>query len=31
MVFSNKGNLVRAGNRVDVVIGSFRIAGLVVQ
>lgn len=31
MVFSNKGNVVRTGHRVSVVIGSFRVDGLVVQ
>ncbi len=31
MVFSNKGNLVKAGHRVSVVIGQVRIDGLVVQ
>jgi hypothetical protein len=31
MVFSNKGNLVRAGHRVSVVIGQFRVDGLVVE
>ncbi len=31
MVFSNKGNLVKAGHRVSVVIGQFRVDGLVVQ
>jgi hypothetical protein len=31
MVFSNKGNLVKAGDRVNVLIGSFHIDGLVVQ
>jgi hypothetical protein len=31
MVFSNKGNLVKAGDRVHVLIGSFHIDGLVVQ
>ncbi len=31
MVFSNKGNLVKPGDRVDVVIGVFRAEGLVVQ
>jgi hypothetical protein len=31
MVFSNKGNVVRAGHRVSVVIGQFRVDGLVVQ
>jgi hypothetical protein len=31
MVFSNKGNLVRPGDRVNVVIGSFRADGLVVE
>jgi len=31
MVFSNKGNIVKRGSVVDVVIGSFRISGLVVE
>lgn len=31
MVFSNKGNLVRPGDRVDVVIGSFHADGLTVE
>jgi hypothetical protein len=31
MVFSNKGNFVKPGSRVDVVIGNFRAQGLVVQ
>lgn len=31
MVFSNKGNFVKPGARVDVVIGNFRAEGLVVQ
>jgi hypothetical protein len=31
MVFSNKGEPVKAGHRVSVVIGSFRADGLVVQ
>ena len=31
MVFSNKGAPVKAGHRVSVVIGSFRVDGLVVQ
>lgn len=31
MVFSNKGNLIKAGDRVDVMIGSFHIDGLVVE
>jgi hypothetical protein len=31
MVFSNKGNLVRPGDRVSVQIGSFRADGLVVE
>lgn len=31
MVFSNKGNLVRNGHRVSVVIGPVRLDGLVVQ
>jgi hypothetical protein len=31
MVFSNKGNIVKAGHRVSVMIGEFRIDGLIVQ
>lgn len=31
MAFSNKGRLVRRGDRVDVVIGPFRAQGLVVD
>lgn len=31
MVFSNKGNFVKPGHRVSVVIGKFRVDGLVVQ
>jgi hypothetical protein len=31
MVFSNKGNYVKPGDRVSVVIGDFRVDGLVVQ
>jgi len=31
MVFSNKGNLVKAGHRVSVAIGQFRVDGLIVQ
>jgi hypothetical protein len=31
MVFSNKGGLVKAGHRVSVMIGSFRVDGLSVQ
>jgi hypothetical protein len=31
MVFSNKGNLVRPGDHVSVVVGRFRVDGLVVQ
>jgi len=31
MVFSNKGNLVRAGHRVSVVIGAVRVDGLVIE
>jgi hypothetical protein len=31
MLFSNKGNFVKPGNRVSVVIGKFRIDGLAVQ
>jgi len=31
MVFSNKGRYVNAGDRVDIVIGKFRVNGLVVE
>ena len=31
MAFSNKGRMVKPGHRVDVVIGGFRAAGLVVD
>jgi hypothetical protein len=31
MVFSNKGNLVRPGDRVNVVIGKFHADGLLVE
>jgi hypothetical protein len=31
MVFGNPNQLVKAGNRVDVVIGSFRAEGIVVE
>jgi hypothetical protein len=31
MVFSNKGNIVKAGHRVSVVIGQVHVDGLVVQ
>ena len=31
MVFSNKGNYVKPGDRVSVVIGPFRVDGLIVQ
>lgn len=31
MVFSNKGNLVRPGDRVNVVIGNFHADGLMVE
>ncbi len=31
MVFSNKGRYVKPGNHVDVVIGKFRVEGLVVE
>jgi hypothetical protein len=31
MLFSNKGNFVKPGSRVDVVIGNFRAEGLIVQ
>ena len=31
MVFSNKGNLVRAGDRVNVIIGPFHAESLLVE
>lgn len=31
MVFSNKGNLVKVGDRVNVIIGSFHADGLLVE
>jgi hypothetical protein len=31
MVFSNKGNLIKRGDRVNVMIGSFHADGLVVE
>jgi hypothetical protein len=31
MVFSNKGNLIKPGDRVNVMIGSFHAEGLVVE
>ena len=31
MVFSNKGNLIKPGDRVNVMIGSFRADGLMVE
>jgi hypothetical protein len=31
MAFSNKGRLVKRGDRVNVVIGTFRAGGLVVN
>ena len=31
LLFSNKGNLVRKGDRVDVIIGKFHADGLVVE
>jgi hypothetical protein len=31
MAFSNKGRLVKRGDRVNVVIGQFRAEGLVVD
>jgi hypothetical protein len=31
MVFANRGKLVRPGQRVDVIIGSFRAEGLTVE
>jgi hypothetical protein len=31
MVFSNKGELVKPGSRVDIVIGNFRAKGLIVR
>jgi hypothetical protein len=31
VLFSNKGDLVKVGDRVDVVIGDFSATGLVVE
>jgi hypothetical protein len=31
MAFSNKGNMVKSGHRVSVVIGAFRADGLIIQ
>lgn len=31
MIFGNPGRLVKPGNRVSVVIGDFRVDGLVVE
>jgi len=31
MVFSNKGDVVKAGDRVDVLIGTFHADGLLVE
>jgi hypothetical protein len=31
VVFSNKGNLVRPGDRVNVMIGAFHADGLLVE
>ncbi len=31
MVFSNKGNVVKPGDRVNVVVGDFHVEGLVVE
>ena len=31
MTFSNKGNFVKVGDRVDVIIGAFRVDGLMVE
>ena len=31
MVFSNKGDLVRSGDRVDVIIGNFHVEGMMVE
>jgi hypothetical protein len=31
MVFSNKGNLVKPGERVDVFIGALHVDGLVAE
>jgi hypothetical protein len=31
MVFSNKGRLVKRGDRVNIVIGQFQATGLVVD
>jgi len=31
MAFSNKGGVVKRGDRVDIVIGQFRAEGLIVD
>jgi hypothetical protein len=31
MVFSNKGNLVKAGDRVSVIVGTYHIDDLMVE
>jgi hypothetical protein len=31
MVFSNPGKMVKPGQRVDIVIGTFRVSGLIVE
>jgi len=31
MVFSNKGNVIKAGDRVSILVGTYRIDGLVVE
>jgi hypothetical protein len=31
MVFSNRGNLVKVGDRVNVIIGTFHADGLMVE
>jgi hypothetical protein len=31
MVFSNKGDLVKRGDRVNVIIGSFHADGMMVE
>jgi hypothetical protein len=31
MVFGNRNQVVKAGNRVDIMIGDFRVEGIVVE
>jgi hypothetical protein len=31
MVFSNKGNFVKPGDRVNVIVGTYHIDGLMVE